>query len=109
MVLKLKKIKSQPRIEGEIRRRDRDRDHPYMLGPGARGRGAYKNLTSLGDGIDGINNPRNVAEKREQQTDPKLHLIDESLRLHNIKTKASKRNYKKKKRTYDINYVNRKY
>jgi hypothetical protein len=81
---------------------------------------AYKSLTSLGDGIDGINNPRNVAEKGEQQTDPKLHLIDESpqpnhqinsLRLHNIKTKASKRNYKKKKkkRTYDMNYVNRKY
>jgi hypothetical protein len=39
---------------------------------------AYKSLTSLGDGIDGINNPRNVAEKGEQQTDPKLHLIDES-------------------------------
>ena len=35
------------------------------------------NFTSLGDDIDSINNPREVPEKGEQQTDPELHLIDD--------------------------------
>jgi hypothetical protein len=38
--------------------------------------GAYKNLTSLGDGIDSINNPREIPQNGEQQTDPKLHLMN---------------------------------
>jgi hypothetical protein len=35
------------------------------------------NFTSLGDDIDSINNPREVPENGEQQTDPELHLMDD--------------------------------
>ena len=35
---------------------------------------AYKDWSSLGDGIDSINNPREIAEKGQQQTNPKLDL-----------------------------------
>jgi hypothetical protein len=58
VLIKKKKIKHK---QGET-----ERDLRYV--------DAYKKSSSLGDDPDSINNPWEIPEKGQQQTNPKLHL-----------------------------------